>query len=122
MATWDDVCAILAELPGVEIAPPGGERVARVKGARLAFVAENERSRPPQFGADEVLAVRTEYPTRAALIAEDPDLYGVTPHYETYPAVLVRLPGLSTGELRELLTDGWRIIAPKRLVRQLDVG
>lgn len=120
MATWEDACAILHELPGVEIAPPGGERVARVKGARLAFVAENERSRPPQFGSDEVLAVRTEYPTRAALIAENPARYGVTPHYETYPAVLARLPALTHGELRELLTDAWRLIAPRRLVRQLD--
>ena len=56
MATWETVCEILADLPAVEIAPAGGERVARVKGARLAFVAENERSRPPHFGADEVLA------------------------------------------------------------------
>lgn len=120
MATWDDACAMLRELPGVDIAAPGGERVARVKGARLAFVAENERSRPAHFGDDEVLAVRTEYPTRAALIAEDPGRYAVTPHYETYPAVLARLPALSEGELRELLTDGWRLIAPKRLVRQLD--
>jgi hypothetical protein len=122
MATWDDACAILRELPGVEIAAPGDERVARVRGSRLAFVAENERSRPPGFGTDEVLAVRTEYPTRAALVAEDPDRYAVTPHYETYPAVLVRLQALSVEELRELLTDGWRLIAPKRLARQLDEG
>ena len=119
MATWATVCEILAELPAVEIAPPGGERVARVKGARLAFVAENERSRPPQFGSDEVLAVRTEYPTRVALIAEDPTRYGVTPHYETYPAVLVRLPAISPEALRELLVDGWRLVAPKRLVREV---
>ena len=117
MATWDTVCEILADLPAVEIAPPGAERVVRVKGSRLAFVAENERGRPPQFGTDEVLAVRTEFPTRAALIAEDPDRYGVTRHYETYPAVLVRLPAVSSEELRELLVDGWRLVAPKRLVR-----
>ena len=120
MASWDDVCAILATLPGVDLAPPGGERVARVRSSRLAFVAENQRSRPPHFGGDEVLAVRTEYPTRAALIAEDPTRFGVTPHYEVYPAVLVRLPKVSVDELRELLTDGWRLIAPKRIVRQLD--
>ena len=122
MATWDDACAILRELPGVGIAAPGGERVARVRGARLAFIAENERSRPERFGGDEVLAVRTDYPTRDALIAEDPDRYGVTPHYESYPAVLVRLPALSPDELRELLTDAWRLIAPRGLVRQLDEG
>jgi hypothetical protein len=120
VATWEYACAIMRGLPGVEIAPPGGERVGRVKGARLAFIASNERSRPPRFGADEIMAIRTEYPTRAALIAADPDRYGLTPHYETYPAVLVRLPALSPEELRELLTDGWRLIAPKRLVRQLD--
>jgi hypothetical protein len=120
MATWDDAVAIFRDLPGVDVAPPGGERVARVRGSRLAFIAANERSRPPGFGSDEVIAIRTEYPTRAALIAEDPDRFGVTPHYESYPAVLVRLTALSAAELRELLTDGWRLLASRRLVRQLD--
>jgi hypothetical protein len=36
MASWEAVCEILAELPAVEIAAPGAERVARVKGALLA--------------------------------------------------------------------------------------
>ena len=36
----------------------------------------------------------------AALIAEEPGLYAVTPHYETYSGVLVRLPKIRRDELR----------------------
>jgi hypothetical protein len=117
MANWAMVCELAADLPGTEQDPPGRMRALRVAGKLLAFMPRNERSQPEQFGSDEVLCVRTEYPTRAALIGEDPDRYAVTPHYEAYPGVLVRLGAVSRDELRELLTDGWRIVAPKRLVK-----
>ncbi len=35
------------------------------------------------------------------------------PHYDGYPAVLVRLPALGEDELRELITDAWRCQAPR---------
>jgi len=35
-------------------------------------------------------------------------------------AYLVRLATVRPDELRELLTDAWRLVAPKRLVRELD--
>ena len=39
-----------------------------------------------------------------------------TPHYDGYPAVLVRFAETDEDELRELLTDSWRLAAPKRVL------
>jgi hypothetical protein len=40
------------------------------------------------------------------------------PHYNGFPAVLVRLAVVDDAELMELLTDAWRCRAPKRLVQE----
>ena len=39
---------------------------------------------------------------------------------QTYRGVLARLATVQNDELRELLIDAWRMVAPKRLVRELD--
>ncbi len=38
------------------------------------------------------------------------------PHYDGFPAVLIRLPAVTAGELRPIITEGWRCQAPKDLV------
>ena len=42
------------------------------------------------------------------------------PHYNGYPAVLVRLSTIDVGLIEDLLTDAWRCKAPKRLAAQLE--
>ena len=51
----------------------------------------------------------------AWVIADDPEVYFTTPHFEGFRAVLVRLERISTAELDEVVTDGWLARAPKRL-------
>jgi len=46
----------------------------------------------------------------------------VTPHYQTYPGVIIRLSTVDQDLLKRVLTDGWRLVAPKRLVREWDSG
>ena len=46
-----------------------------------------------------------------------PAVYYITDHYRGYPAVLARLAKLKVGEARERLEQGWRLKAPKKLVR-----
>jgi len=53
-----------------------------------------------------------------ALIADDPGVYFTTPHFDGYPAVLVRLAEIGVPELEELLTEGWLAQAPKTLARE----
>lgn len=57
---------------------------------------------------------------KEALLASDPKKFRTTPHYDGYPTVLLHLPSIRTRELRELLTDAWRVKAPKRLLAELD--
>ena len=120
MATWKMVCEILGGLPGTAQDSPDGMPAVRVRGKLLAYMPSTERSRPAHFEGDDVLVVRTDFHERAALIQEDPQTFAVTPHYETYPGVLVRLATVPPDQLRELLLDAWRMVAPKRLVRQME--
>ena len=85
----------------------------------MAFPARNERSRPHGYDDDEeFVVVKVDRDEREGLLEQDPDTFFVTPHYETYPGVIVRLASVDQDELRGLLTDAWRRTVPKRLVRQ----
>jgi hypothetical protein len=56
------------------------------------------------------------------LLAADPDVFFTEPHYNGFPAVLVRLAAVDVDELAELLTDAWRCQAPKALVKRFDAA
>lgn len=71
----------------------------------------------------DVLAIRTaSLDEKEGILASDPEKFFTEPHYNNYPAVLVRLAKVDVDELRELLTDGWRCMAPKELVRRFEEG
>lgn len=86
------------------------------------------RSRPGSPGrcgagreAEPVLGVRVaDEGVKAALIADEPDVFFTTPHFDGYPAVLVRLERIPVEELAELVEDGWRVRAPKRVLAYFD--
>lgn len=42
-----------------------------------------------------------------ALIADEPGVYFTTPHFDGYPAVLVRLAEIEVRDLEELITEAW---------------
>ena len=57
---------------------------------------------------------------KQALLSLDTDAFFTEPHYNGYPAVLVRLPAIDLEMLERVLTDAWRCRAPKKLVAELD--
>ena len=57
---------------------------------------------------------------RNELLQAGPGKFFITPHYDDYPAVLVRLSQLDLDEMIELVTESWRICAPKRLLAGYD--
>jgi hypothetical protein len=68
-----------------------------------------------------VLAVRVaDEGEKQALIASDPEKFFTEPHYNGFPAVLVRIAMVGRAELRELLVDAWGCQAPRRLVAEYD--
>lgn len=63
-----------------------------------------------------ILGARVEHlVAKDALIADDPGVYFTTPHFDGYPAVLVRLENIGLDELEELTVEAWLARAPKRL-------
>lgn len=121
MRSWEAVCEFLEQLPGAEQAPLRGQPAVRVHGKVLAFPALNDRSRPDNASDDEeFVVVKVGLAEREALLQQDPETFFVTPHYAGYPGVIVRLATVQPKQLRELLVEAWRLVAPKRLVRSFD--
>jgi len=122
MATQEDARRIALSLPQASEAADhfGFGVLSRGKLRGLAW-AWNERIEPkkPRVPNPEVLAVRVaSVAEKEELLAADPEKFFTEPHYNGFPAVLVRLPVVEADELRELLTDAWRCQAPRSLVRQ----
>ena len=94
------------------------------KGKQKGFVwAWNERVEPkqPKVPRDDVVAVRVvDEQDKQALLQSDESVFFTEPHYNGFPAVLVRLPAVSLPQLEELITDGWRCQAPRALVEEFD--
>lgn len=119
MATWDDIRMIVADLPEtVETS----EHSWRVKDKPLAWERPLREADLRALGRSaprgEILGVRVaDVGVKEALLADDPSVYFTTPHFDGYPAVLLRLARISAAELAELLRDAWLARAPKRLAR-----
>ncbi|MFD2416772.1 MmcQ/YjbR family DNA-binding protein [Amycolatopsis pigmentata] len=120
MATWEDVRRIALSLPETSEKLSWGLPSWRVKDK--GFVWERPLRRADYEALGEaapdgpVLGVRVaDLGVKEALLADDPGVYFTTPHFQGYPAVLVRLDAIGTGELREVVVDAWLCRAPKRL-------
>jgi hypothetical protein len=63
-----------------------------------------------------VIAVRVrDQAEKTALLAGDPDVFFTEPHYNGFPAVLVRLRATTPAQLRKLIFEAWRCQAPQAL-------
>jgi hypothetical protein len=105
MATESDVRDIALTLPETEERRSYGTPGFRVKDRLFARIRE-----------PGVLLVRVaDEGEKDFLLRVEPDKFFTTPHYDGHPSVLVRLGAVDRDELAELLTDAWRVRAPKRL-------
>ena len=94
------------ELPAVEVSSWWGTPGLKVAGKGFCRIRT----------APDALVVRVlDVPDRDALLAMDPDVFFITPHYSGAPYVLVDLTKVTIATLRELLEDAWRLTAPPRL-------
>jgi hypothetical protein len=116
LRTWAGVADFLvASFPGCEHETATRD-VVRVTGKALAYPAANERSRSSGAPAnEEFVIVRISLERREQLLDLNPEAFFVTPHYKDYPGVIVRLSAVDTDQLRGLLIESWRLVAPKRL-------
>ena len=119
MACWNDVARIAAGLPETTEATP---RNWRVRKKLIAWERPLRKADYEALGADapdgDILGARvSDEGVKFALIADDPAVYFTTPHFDGYPAILVRLAEISVPELTELITDAWLAQAPKKLAK-----
>ncbi len=125
MASWDDVGRIVSELPEAAETSP---RNWRVRKKLIAWERPLRTADVAALGADapdgDIFGARVaDEGVKFALIADAPGVYFSTPHFDGYPAVLVRLAKIGVPELKELLTEAWLAQAPKTLAKAfLDNG
>jgi hypothetical protein len=124
VATWDDVRRIALTLPETSEQPSyGGQASWKVRDKMFVWERPLRPSDLRALGYDAptgpVLGARVEHLiAKEALLADDPAVYFTTPHFDGYPAVLVRLEQISAEDLEELIVEAWLCRAPKRLAKQ----
>jgi hypothetical protein len=120
MADQVDVRRIALALPETSEAADHFAFSVANKGKQKGFVwAWNERVEPkkPRVPRADVVAIRVvDRFDKEALLASDEQKFFTEPHYDGFPAVLVRLPSIEVDELEELILDAWRCQAPRALV------
>jgi hypothetical protein len=135
MVTFDDVSRIALGLPETEETTSYGNVSWAVKSGGKAkgkgFVWERPLSKKDrkllteageiEVPPDEViLAARVEdLAEKEAVLAEHVGAVFTTPHFNGYPAVLVRLDRVDEPLLREIVVSAWLAVAPPGLAEQL---
>ena len=122
MASWDDVRRLALALPETTEHTMWGHLCWKVKDKLFVWERPLRRSDLAALGDaapdGEILGARVEHlGAKEALLAGDPDVFFTTPHFDGYPAVLVRLERIAVDELDELIVEAWLARAPKRLAR-----
>ncbi|MEV6369242.1 MmcQ/YjbR family DNA-binding protein [Micromonospora sp. WP24] len=121
MATWEDVRRIAATLPETsEHESYGGLPAWRVRNKAFVWERPLREADRGVLGDDApdgpILGARVpDLGAKEALLADDPSVYFTIPHFDGYPAVLVRLARIGRSELTELMVEAWYDRAPKRL-------
>jgi hypothetical protein len=99
-------------LPEAEEKETWGEATFRVKDKMFATL-----------GADGKQAgVKASMENQSRLVARDPETFSVSHYTGRFGWVTVQLARVDRDEMRDLLVDGWRRTAPKKLVAAYDAG
>jgi hypothetical protein len=119
MATQADVRRIAMSLPLVEEAGNDFAFAVPNKGKLKGFAwvwKERVVPKKPRVPNPTVLAVRVaNLGQRDLMLSAEPVKFFTEPHYAGFPAVLVRLKEVSVADLKMLLAEGWRCMAPADL-------
>jgi hypothetical protein len=121
MATWTDVRQIAMRLPETEERASSDQIPQwRIKDKLFAWERPLRRADLEALGGaapnGPILAARMpDLGVKEAFLADDAQVYFTTPHFDGYPAILVRLDRITVPDLEELLVEAWLARAPKRL-------
>ena len=99
-------------LPAAEERETWGNATFRVQSKIFTMFDEQERR----------LWVKSVFDEQQALIAMNPDAFFVPSYVGSKGWVGVVVARAERGEVQELITEAWRMTAPKRLVALFDAG
>ena len=122
MATWEDVRRLSLALPDTSERLSRDLRQWRVHDKLFVWERPLRRADLEALGNDApegpILGARVEHlGAKEALVADDPTVFFTTPHFDGYPAILVRLDRITLDDLHELIVEAWLARAPKRLAK-----
>jgi len=104
--TLDDVRRLALSLDDTEERPSYGTPGFRAGGKLFARVLD-----------DDTIVVRVDLASRDMIVDARPDVFFVTPHYEAYPWVVVRLHAIGPAALAEILAEARTVaLGPARRV------
>lgn len=95
--TWDDVVAIGLALPGTELGTGYGRPALKVRGKMIAAGGK----------ADDHFVLSATLDEIEMLKDTDSDAFFQTPHYEGWPAVLVRYAAADPERVAVLVERAW---------------
>jgi predicted DNA-binding protein (MmcQ/YjbR family) len=110
----DRVRTFALSLPGAFEDFPWGERVAKVNRKVFVFLGSDERSGPPLI----TVKLDESHGHALALDGAAPTGYGLGK--AGWVNVPVEAEGVTVELLRDLVEESYRIVAPRRLVAELD--
>lgn len=121
MADWTDLPRLTKALPGCV---RSGPREWRIKDKLVAWERPLRPADRAALGADAptgpILAVYAPLDIKEVLLAARPEVYFTTPHFDGWPAILIRLRAIGVKELRERLRRAWLERAPKKLIAEVE--
>jgi hypothetical protein len=123
VATWDDVRLIALGLPETSEVDRRGQAFWRVRDKNFVWERPLRKSDLAALGDaapdGPILGARVEHLiAKEAFLAENPDVFFTTPHFDGYPAILIRLGEIGVDELEEVIVEAWLARAPKRVAQQ----
>jgi hypothetical protein len=122
MADWDDVRRIALALPETTERLSRGNAQWRVQDKLFVWERPLRQSDLRALGVEAptgpILGARVEHLfAKDVLLADEPEVFFTTPHFDGYPAILVRLDRIGLEDLREVIVEAWLARAPKRLAK-----
>ncbi len=120
--TWEDVRRMALELPETTERLSRDLRQWRVHDKLFVWERPLRAADLEALGNGApdgpILGARVEHlGAKEALTADDPAVFFTTPHFDGYPAILVRLDQIALDDLHEVIVEAWLARAPKRLAK-----
>ena len=120
MATWDDVRRLALSLPETGERQSRDMRQWRVRDKLFVWERPLRQSDLRALGDaapdGPILGARVEHlVAKEAMLADPSGVFFTTPHFDGYPAVLIRLEPVGLHLLEEVVVEAWLARAPRRL-------